>query len=116
MSLLKEQIAFQRDVRKLLDFIEAQGLTCTFGEVLRTHEQQEIYFHSGRSKTMNSQHLKKLAVDLNFFREVDGNYLIVENKKDLIAIGEYWEQLHPTNQWGGFWKFYDAAHFERREG
>ena len=31
----------------------------------RSPEQQEIYFKSGRSKTMNSNHLRRCAIDLN---------------------------------------------------
>lgn len=115
MSLLREQVAFQRDIRKLFDFIESRGLTFTFGEVYRTREQQEIYVKTGRSKTMNSQHLKRLAVDLNFFKEYDGNYIIIENRHELQPIGDYWESLSPQNEWGGNWHFYDGGHFQRKE-
>lgn len=39
----------------------------TGGELWRSPEQQEIYFKTGRSKTMNSNHLRRCATDLNFF-------------------------------------------------
>ena len=41
----------------------------TGGELARTPEQQAIYFKTGRSKTMNSIHLKRCAIDLNFFKD-----------------------------------------------
>lgn len=118
MSLVVEQAAFLQDVCKLVEHATANGLTVTGGELYRTPEQQEIYLKTGRSKTMHSQHLKRLAVDLNFFR---GGRLLA-TRDDLKAIGEYWEGLSPKNRWGGSWRgavdagrsnFIDAPHFER---
>ncbi len=111
MSLVPEQAAFLLDVTKLVLHATDHGLTVTAGEMYRTPEQQEIYLKTGRSKTMNSQHLKRLAVDLNFFR---GGKLL-GTRADLKAIGEYWESLNPKNKWGGnFNNFVDCPHFERR--
>jgi hypothetical protein len=67
--MVKEQFAFLQDVLKLLAFCIAQGFVVTFGEALRTPEQQAIYLKTGRTKTLNSFHLKRLAIDLNFFLE-----------------------------------------------
>jgi len=53
MSLRNEQSLFAKDVIKLLSFIDDLGYEVTFGEVLRTEEQQEIYIKTGRSKTSN---------------------------------------------------------------
>ncbi len=41
----------------------------TGGELARTPEQQAIYVKTGRSKTLNSIHLKRCAIDLNFFKD-----------------------------------------------
>ena len=110
MSLVAEQAAFLLDVCKLVAYATEQGFVVTGGELARTVEQQQIYVKTGRSKTMNSIHLKRCAIDLNFFRNGKLTYDI----DALTPIGKYWESLHPKNQWGGFWKsFKDVPHFQR---
>ena len=69
MSLNTEQAAFLLDMCKLIQYATDQGFVVTGGELARTPEQQAIYFKTGRSKTMNSIHLKRCAIDLNFFRD-----------------------------------------------
>jgi hypothetical protein len=111
MSLREEQSAFAKDIVKLLTWAEQMGYEVTFGEALRTPEQQRIYFDSGRSKTLtNSKHLRKLAFDLHFFK--DGRYLAT--KEELAPIGRAWESLSPQNKWGGNWGFMDLPHMERQ--
>ena len=111
MSMVDEQAAFLLDVTSLIRKAAEMGWTVTGGELYRTAEQQEIYVKTGRSKTMNSNHLKRLAIDLNFFK--DG--ALVYDKAALQAIGDFWESLHPRNSWGGNWSsFKDIPHFERR--
>jgi peptidoglycan L-alanyl-D-glutamate endopeptidase CwlK len=111
MSLVAEQAQFLMDVCKLVVFSTKQGFVVTGGELFRTPEQQEIYVKTGRSKTMNSYHLKRCAVDLNFFKEGK----LIYDIKVLAPIGAYWESLNTKNSWGGNWKsFKDVPHFERR--
>ena len=69
MSLSQEQAAFLLDACKLIQYATEQGFVVTGGELARTPEQQAIYFKTGRSKTMNSIHLKRCAIDLNFFKD-----------------------------------------------
>jgi peptidoglycan L-alanyl-D-glutamate endopeptidase CwlK len=116
MSLSKEQQLFSRDLTTLLVYIFSKGYEVTFGEVLRTQEMQDIYIKTGKSKTSNSMHLKKCAVDLNFFK--DG--VLIETPNE---IGKYWEGLSELNRWGGSWRglietkkssFVDKPHFERK--
>ena len=110
MSLSQEQAAFLLDACKLIQYATEQGFMVTGGELTRTPEQQAIYLSSGRSKTMNSMHLKRCAIDLNFFK--DGQ--LVSNKTLLDPIGAYWESLDPKNRWGGNFKsLVDCPHFER---
>lgn len=110
MSLSQEQAAFLLDACKLIQFATEQGWTVTGGELARTPEQQAIHVKAGRSKTMNSIHLKRCAIDLNFFK--DGK--IVWDKAQLEPVGAYWESLHPKNRWGGNFKsLLDVPHFER---
>jgi hypothetical protein len=110
MSLSQEQAAFLLDACKLIEYATATGWTVTGGELFRTAEQQEIYFKAGKSKTMNSNHLRRLAIDLNFLK--DGKP--VWDKAALQNVGQFWESLHPQNRWGGNFKsLTDVPHFER---
>ena len=113
MSLSQEQAAFLRDMCKLVEYASSQGFLVTAGELYRTPEQQEIYVKTGRSKTLNSIHLKRCAIDLNFFK--DGK--IIWDKQMLAPLGAFWESLHPKNRWGGNFKsLVDCPHFERNVG
>jgi hypothetical protein len=120
MGLVTTQSEFAQHVSRLLQRCAETGFTVTLGEVFRTLEQQKIYLKTGRSKTLNSQHMKRLAIDLNFFR----NGELVQNRADIKPIGDWWEALHPKNRWGGNWRglvdsgrshFIDCPHFERQE-
>jgi hypothetical protein len=76
-------------------------------------EQQAIYVKTGRSKTMKSIHLKRCAIDLNFFL----NGKIIWDKATIAPLGAYWESLNVKNRWGGnFSNLVDCPHFERNVG
>lgn len=108
MSRVAEQAAFLLDVCKMIQWATEQGYVVTGGELSRPVEMQQIYVKTGRSKTMKSRHLDRLAIDLNFFKDGKLTY-------DTAGIGRYWESLSPKNSAGMFWKsFKDAPHFERR--
>jgi peptidoglycan L-alanyl-D-glutamate endopeptidase CwlK len=110
LGIRKEQVEFLLDVVKLITFVHESGLEVTGGELHRTQEQQEIYFKTGRSKTMNSNHLKRLAIDLFIFRKGE----LILSKPKLQFIGDFWEKLNQKNRWGGNYKtFQDTPHFER---
>ena len=110
MSNITEQAAFLLDVTRLIQKATDVGFVITAGELYRTPEQQEIYVKTGRSRTMNSLHLQRRAVDLNFFWEGKLTY----DKNILTPLGAYWESLHPLNSWGGNGvKFVDTPHFSR---
>ena len=110
MTLGEHQEAFMKDVEKLLNHIHSNGYSIRGGELERTQAQQEIYYNSGKSKTMNSNHLKRCAIDLHIFR--NGKWL--QTKEELQEIGNYWESLNGSNRWGGNFKsFTDVPHFER---
>jgi D-alanyl-D-alanine carboxypeptidase len=111
MTLAPQQDAFLRDVVLLLQYAWHEGFAVTGGELYRTEEQEAIYVANGRSSTMNSMHLQKLAIDLNFIWAGS----LLENKGALQKIGEFWKSLGPHNRWGGDWEHpVDAGHFERR--
>lgn len=113
MSMVAEQAAFLLDVCRLVQHATGLGFTLTAGELFRTPEQQEIYVKTGRSTTMNSLHLSRLAVDFNIFK--DGK--LVGDKVVLAPLGVFWESLHPLNSWGGNGKkLVDTPHFSRGIG
>lgn len=115
MSLSKQQRIFTLNISKLITYAYLNGIELTFGEAYRTKEQQAIYVKTGKSKTMNSNHLRRLAVDFNFFINGSLTYDFNAVKK----LGDYWETLHPANRWGGDFNknnikdgFVDTPHFE----
>ena len=119
MTLSEKQSVFTFNIASLIQFAYKNGFVLTFGEVFRTLEQQEIYFKSGRSKTMNSRHLQRLAVDFNLFK--DG--VLLNDAKIIQPLGEYWITLNTDNVWGGDWNrnhstldetFKDPYHFEMK--
>lgn len=113
MSLVAEQAAFLQDAAKLIQFATAAGFVVTGGELWRSPEQQAIYVRTGRSKTMESNHLRRCAIDLNFFKDGALCYDIAA----LRPVGNYWESLDPKNRWGGNFKsLKDVPHFERHTG
>lgn len=111
MGLVNEQAAFLLDVCILVPYATRLGFQVTGGELQRPVEMQAIYVRTGRSKTMEGYHLRRLAIDLNFIFEGQLCYDVMA----LRPIGAYWESLHPKNKWGGnFNSFKDLPHFERR--
>ena len=106
MTLGEHQEQFSRHLLMLMTYALNLGYEIRIGEVQRPVEMQELYVKTGRSKTMNSYHLKKCAADLHFTK----NGVLGYPKE----IGDFWESLDPLNQWGGNWKsFKDRPHFER---
>jgi len=117
MRLSEKQRIFTKNVAKLIKFAYKNGYELTFGEAYRTREQQLIYVQTGKSKTMNSMHLNRLAVDFNIF--IDGQWN--QNWNQIKPLGEFWITLHPNNRWGGDWNkngikdgFIDTPHFEMK--
>lgn len=116
MSLNEQQNIFMQHVSALINKAHELDLVITAGELYRTPEQQKLYVQAGRSKTMNSQHLKRMAIDLNFFiRKPDGGLNLVYEHEKIRLLGQFWESLDSANRWGGNWSsFKDTPHFERR--
>jgi peptidoglycan L-alanyl-D-glutamate endopeptidase CwlK len=113
MKLGQHQEAFSRDLVRLALKAFELGYEIRWGEVQRMPEMQAIYIQTGRSKTMFSDHLKKCAADLHFFKNGELSYP--------AELGAYWESLSSYNRWGGNFdrnwtkedNFKDAPHFER---
>ena len=114
-TLLKDQMLFSRYVVSLLSFAHSKGYEVTIKECLRTKEQQSIYFRERKTKTMDSLHMRSLAIDLCFFKDEQWLTTYVQLKE----LGNYWQGLDLACRWGGDWNragsqadFYDAIHFE----
>ena len=109
MSKSNEQWLFLQDVAKLIDYAKLREIKLTGGELYRTQYQQAKYVKDGKSKTMKSKHLERLAIDFNFF--VDGR--LTYDVEDVRVLGEYWEILSEKNEAGMFWEWKDVPHFQR---
>lgn len=100
-------------VKVMEEAIKESPLDFGITEGLRTFERQKELFEAGKSQTMNSRHLRGLAVDIAVF--IDGkinwdfpNYTLVAEH-----IKEVAKELDIPIQWGGDWtSFKDGPHFE----
>lgn len=124
-DLRERQFRFSRNIAHFINYAFENGFQLSFGEAWRSQQTQERHVKEGRSQTMNSMHLKRLAIDFNIF--IEGRLLFTNQQeidKDLILarpLGEMWTGLHPDNRWGGDFdkdgnplngKFKDGGHFE----
>jgi len=98
MKLGDKQRKFAQMVGLLIIFIYSQGYEVTFGDA---------YAKTGHKK--GSFHYKKLAIDLNLFK--DGKYL--RSTKAHKQFGEFWESIGGT--WGGLFKRPDGNHYSYDE-
>ena len=115
MKLSEKQIIFSKNVAILIAYADMIGIDLTFGHAYRDKETQRRLVDKGLSKTMNSKHLNRLAVDFNFF--IDGK--LTYDFEDVKELGKFWLTLHPLNRWGGDFNkngvkdgFVDVPHFE----
>ena len=109
MTLREKQSRFIKDLAYLIFYADSIGVELTGGELYRTEYQQAEHLRQGKSKTMKSKHLQRLAIDFNFF--LDGQ--LTYDKKKLSLIGAYWESIRKENKWGGNFKsFVDTPHFQ----
>ena len=109
MGLSNTQQVFTNNIALLI--IEAKELEIglTFGHAWRSLDDQKRLVAEGKSRTLKSKHLDRLAVDFNFF--INGK--LTYDKHKLKALGDYWESLHQDNEWGGNWtSFVDTPHFQ----
>lgn len=108
MKLSERQCRFTRMVADLLDFaLEKPGVEITLGEAYRTPEQQALYVKAGKSRTTESLHCHRLAIDLFLWRNGELTWKV----EDYEFLGAFWESLGGV--WGGRWpKLRDAVHFQ----
>ena len=112
-SLDRMQGVDERLVRVVKRAIEITTVDFAVTEGLRNIERQRELVAKGFSKTMNSKHLRGLAVDVAAL--VDGK--VTWEKKPYHAIADAMKQaakeLGINIRWGGDFKsFFDGPHFE----
>jgi hypothetical protein len=112
ISLSGKQQIFTRNIASLIVYADMLEIKLTFGDAFRNEFTQKEYVRLGLSKTMNSYHRKRLAVDFNFF--INGK--LTYEKHKIAELGAFWEKLHPDNRWGGnFVGFVDSPHFQMND-
>lgn len=122
MTLREKQTDFWRMVAKLINRAEVLGTPIFITEWLRTWEQQATLVARGAAKTMNSKHLKGLAVDVVFLADVKDDHKVNFSADKYRSLGEFWEEM--GGRWGGRFgdnpatekiEGWDAGHFEFKD-
>lgn len=98
-ALSRKQAAFAQEVAKLIQHAYALGYDVTFGEAWRSPQEAR------RVGMPNSNHTRRMAVDLNLFR--NGKYLT--STMDHEVLGTWWERRSKQHRWGG--RFGDGNHY-----
>lgn len=99
MTLRQKQSLFVRLVALLIVEATRQGYELTFGEAYRSPAEAK------RQGFSSSLHTKRLAIDLNLFKEG----IFLQQTEDHQPLGEWWEQQHTLCRWGG--RFNDGNHY-----
>lgn len=98
MTLRQQQSKFAKMVPLLVLFAYEQGYEITYGDAAARDGHKSGSFH-----------YKKLAIDLNLFK--NGHYLT--STKSHEPLGIFWESLDPECTWGGRWG--DGNHYSYGE-
>lgn len=109
MTLSDKQRLFVINISKLIAWAYDNGYAFTFGDAFR---DPRLHGDMGEKKGYGhpkSNHKIRLAVDLNLFKEVNGQWLYCSSTEDHRPIGEKWEAMNPMNRWGG--RFQDGNHY-----
>ncbi len=108
-----KQTAFAQLAAKLILHIFESGYECTLGEAYRTPEQAALNAQAGTG-IKNSEHIKRLAIDLMLFK--DGVYLT--NSADYKPFGDWWKMQGADCCWGGDFAapHQDGNHFSIIDG
>jgi len=107
-KLLASQVIFANNIGMLVRYIFESGFFCTFGEAYRSPEQESI---AAKMSLVvgDSQHCKRLAIDLNLY-SLDG--VDLTDPQAYKEFGDYWKSLNPANKFGGDFEEIDNNHFE----
>jgi len=111
MTQTEKRVKFFQDIALFITQLANEGIQFMPFSFYRSIEEQKALVKQGMSKTLNSKHLRWLAIDL----------VLIENGKPIWKrtstydrAGEIWKQL--GHVWGGdFKELSDIYHFEFKE-
>ena len=109
MTLGDKQRLFTRLIAQLISFAYDKGYAFSFGDAYRDPRSHGSWGEKGVYGRGNSNHKRRLAVDFNLFKEINGQMVYQTESSAYTEIGEYWESLHGLCSWGG--RFNDGNHF-----
>jgi len=114
--LINLQNIFLQNLSKLFVYANELGYLISGGELYRTSEMAELYAKEGKG-IVDSLHCQRLAMDINLF---DNTGNLLADWSSYRKLGDYWESLHPNNQWGGYFLVrggsrIDSDHFEMKQ-
>lgn len=111
MTLGEKQRLFMQLLGQFLIWIHGSGYAVTGGELERSQAQADANAASGVGIS-NSLHLKRLAIDLNLFLRVEGQWEYQQLSEAYQPLGEKWKSMHELCRWGGdFQTRPDGNHF-----
>ena len=96
MTLRQKQSKFAKMIPSLILFAYKKGYEITFGD-----------FYAKTGHCIGSFHYKRLAADLNLFK----NGIYLRKTKDHKPLGLFWESI--GGSWGGRWN--DGNHYSLGE-
>jgi len=105
MNLIDKQKLLVKCLANLLEFAHTRGYEFTLGDAYRDTRTHGKFGESKGYGHKNSNHKRRLAIDLNLFK----NNIYLIDTKDHEPLGIYWESLHPLCAWGG--RFEDGNHY-----
>ena len=109
MTERERQSYFAQMVPLLLQYATLLGYEYTLGDAYRDPRAHGEYGQKGPYGSANSYHKRKLAIDVNLFK--NGVYLT--ETKDHERLGVFWEILGGT--WGGRFSDPDGNHYSYGE-
>ena len=109
MTLGQAQREFALDIAHLIFHAYEMGYEISFGDAYRDPRVHGEYGIKGSYASAKSEHKRRLAIDLNLFK--DGKYL--PKTEDHKALGHFWKSLRPENVWGGDFSNPDGNHYQR---
>lgn len=107
LSLGAKQKLFAHLVVQLFTAAFDLGYEITLGEAWRPPQTAAYYASTGQG-IKNSNHIVRLAIDINLFK--NGVYLT--DTADYKPLGDHWKMLNSLCRWGGDFKSRpDGNHF-----
>src|SRR3954466_3319643 len=110
MTLAEKQSRFASKVAELIIEANRQKYLVTIGEAWRSPETCALYAKEGKG-IAHSNHIQRLAIDLNLF---DEGLKLLSTHEEYRPLGEWWESQSDhdlTLCWGGRFHREDIYHF-----